>query len=407
VKLFFITGSFPYGVGEQWKLNEIKELSQHFDEITIIPYNYHGNFASPKSLPQGIKVEKPLYRTDSFSVTKGKVHKLLFNKYRSRFLKEFFGKKVYGNRKNMSKWMLYSFNAIRLLNHETIKKMLAQADKDTVLYFYWGRGISEIVPFIDTSRFRKVVIRMHRFDLYEDINDGYIPYRGQLMLNTTAFAAPCSESGRKHLASLYPAARNQPVVMRIGTTSNGRRSNVSTDGVLRIVSCSMLSVVKRVRIMIESLALLKMPVIWHHIGDGELRKELEKLVKERQLEDKFIFKGLMNSEDIHQYYTENTFDLFINVSASEGVPVSIMEAFAAGIPVLATDVGGTSEIVDETVGGLLPARLEGEELAKQITEFYSLSEQDKLQKRQNAYDRFQCRCDGQKLAKELANFLTN
>ena len=46
--------------------------------------------------------------------------------------------------------------------------------------------------------------------------------------------------------------------------------------------------------------------------------------------------------------------MFVNVSESEGIPVSIMEALAAGVPVLATDVGGTSELVGENNGILLP-----------------------------------------------------
>ena len=47
------------------------------------------------------------------------------------------------------------------------------------------------------------------------------------------------------------------------------------------------------------------------------------------------------------------FDLFMNVSSSEGLPVSIMEAFSFGIPALVTAVGGNPEIVQEGAGILL------------------------------------------------------
>jgi glycosyltransferase involved in cell wall biosynthesis len=43
----------------------------------------------------------------------------------------------------------------------------------------------------------------------------------------------------------------------------------------------------------------------------------------------------------------------VNLSSSEGVPLSIMEALAMGVPVVATAAGGTGEMVDETVGELL------------------------------------------------------
>ena len=45
------------------------------------------------------------------------------------------------------------------------------------------------------------------------------------------------------------------------------------------------------------------------------------------------------------YYKNNIIDIFINLSASEGIPVSIMDAISFGIPCIATNVGGTGEIV--------------------------------------------------------------
>ena len=53
-------------------------------------------------------------------------------------------------------------------------------------------------------------------------------------------------------------------------------------------------------------------------------------------------------------------DLFINTSSSEGVPVSIMEALSVGIPIIATDVGGTKEIVTKTTARIASeTRIEG------------------------------------------------
>ena len=54
-----------------------------------------------------------------------------------------------------------------------------------------------------------------------------------------------------------------------------------------------------------------------------------------------------------RFYRENPADVFINVSASEGTPVAMMEAISCGIPVIATAVGGNKEIVSEKNGCLL------------------------------------------------------
>ena len=56
--------------------------------------------------------------------------------------------------------------------------------------------------------------------------------------------------------------------------------------------------------------------------------------------------GRISNSEVLRYYRENPVDLFINLSESEGVPVSIMEALAHGVPVVATDVGGSAEIID-------------------------------------------------------------
>jgi colanic acid/amylovoran biosynthesis glycosyltransferase len=54
------------------------------------------------------------------------------------------------------------------------------------------------------------------------------------------------------------------------------------------------------------------------------------------------------------YYTTNHIALFLSLSSREGLPVSLMEAISCGIPLLATTVGGVSEVVNENTGRLAP-----------------------------------------------------
>ena len=103
---------------------------------------------------------------------------------------------------------------------------------------------------------------------------------------------------------------------------------------------------------------------WTHIGDG---KNISKLVRksENQLKNiKFTFLGNLKNNEVIEYYTSNSVDLFLNVSSTEGLPVSIMEAISFGIPIVATNVGGTSEIViEDFTGKLLNKDFENIELA--------------------------------------------
>lgn len=89
------------------------------------------------------------------------------------------------------------------------------------------------------------------------------------------------------------------------------------------------------------------------VGDGNQREELEKLARELGVVENFVFAG--KRLDIGNLL--EIFDLFIHPSLSEGLPRSVMEASGFGIPVVATSVGGTGEVVrDKETGLLIPPK---------------------------------------------------
>ena len=159
--------------------------------------------------------------------------------------------------------------------------------------------------------------------------------------------------------------------------------------------------------MIESLQHLHFPIIWRHVGDGSLRQELEELIEKRSLQDKFFIEGMIDASQVLDYYHQHTFDIFVNVSSSEGIPLSIVEAFSLGIPALATDVGGNGEIVDDSVGKLLPADPTPEEIAAELTAFYKLSVEKKNELRENAHARSIAGWDVTRISADVATYLKN
>jgi glycosyltransferase involved in cell wall biosynthesis len=76
--------------------------------------------------------------------------------------------------------------------------------------------------------------------------------------------------------------------------------------------------------------------------------------------------GFMDNQAIMEWYANNAVDLFISMSSTEGLPVSMMEAISFGIPVLSTDVGGCREIVNDRTGMLIPLDTAVEEVARII-----------------------------------------
>lgn len=85
------------------------------------------------------------------------------------------------------------------------------------------------------------------------------------------------------------------------------------------------------------------------VGDNELRSDIEKLVKEKYLDQSIRFLGLR--QDIPELLT--ACDIFVLSSDWEGLPMTILEAMAAGRPVIATAVGGVPELVKNGATGLL------------------------------------------------------
>jgi glycosyltransferase involved in cell wall biosynthesis len=85
------------------------------------------------------------------------------------------------------------------------------------------------------------------------------------------------------------------------------------------------------------------------VGDGDDRSRLEQHAHDRGVARSCLFLGYQ--EDVAPWYA--ICDVVVLTSASEGTPVTIIEALAAGRPVVATNVGGVSDVVDEGETGFL------------------------------------------------------
>lgn len=107
--------------------------------------------------------------------------------------------------------------------------------------------------------------------------------------------------------------------------------------------------IKAARVLADKFKDLKIVLV----GDGELRAELEQAVVEAGLSATFIFLGFRS--DVRDLLS--MFDIFVLPSLYEGLPNVILEAMATNLPVVATSVDGTVELVDDgETGYLVPPR---------------------------------------------------
>src|SRR5262249_33629505 len=86
-------------------------------------------------------------------------------------------------------------------------------------------------------------------------------------------------------------------------------------------------------------------------GDGPSRTQLSTLAKGLGLADRVHFLGYLSEDEVISELQEA--DLFILPSFVEGVPVAAMEAMAVGVPVIATNIAGTSELIEDGKTGVL------------------------------------------------------
>jgi glycosyltransferase involved in cell wall biosynthesis len=88
------------------------------------------------------------------------------------------------------------------------------------------------------------------------------------------------------------------------------------------------------------------------VGDGSQRSALENLASQLQLQ-RTNFTGRVEHDEINRQYS--ACDIYLNASKIDNQPLSILEAFACGLPVVTTDAGGIPDIVtDEITGFLVP-----------------------------------------------------
>lgn len=101
-------------------------------------------------------------------------------------------------------------------------------------------------------------------------------------------------------------------------------------------------------------------------GEGDKKDEVLALVRDLKLKDTITFLG--NRSDIPQLMSES--DLFIMSSSWEGLPISLIEAQLIGLPSIITDVGGCSEVIAQTGGGILTSKGDAVKLSEHIESLF-------------------------------------
>ncbi|QQZ07862.1 glycosyltransferase family 4 protein [Heyndrickxia vini] len=102
----------------------------------------------------------------------------------------------------------------------------------------------------------------------------------------------------------------------------------------------------------------------HFVGEGPLKRDIELEVDKRGLSERVTFLG--KRDDVPEILANS--QIFILLSKWEGLPLSIIEAMRSGLPVIASNVGGVSELVQNGKSGFLIEKGDKEGLLEKITQ---------------------------------------
>ena len=348
-----VTSSWPHSLENEFLDEEIWHVAEWFEEITIVPMRPRRALNS--ELPGNVKVD--------LSLSRSLAGRGWGNKY-SRFYKacrSFISPIRMDSGLCMSDlrsdgfriaWWLQFFlgRADSIATYLWAKK----TKPPSLVYTFWLKasvnGIRKAWP--DTP----IVSRVHGHELFSEARGWKtIPFQRGAITSATLIAS-VSQAGTNYLRYKFPLNQNKIVCRRLGIKDLGIPTGNTRDEKIRVVSVSSIDVNKRVTLVAEVmlyLARMKIQVEWTHFGDG-----IEKAKVLKFLDDKSEFlsvklMGFVENHQLRSVLSSNIFDVFINLSKSEGAPVSLMEAQCLGLATVVTDAGGSAEVVPAEVNEIV------------------------------------------------------
>lgn len=354
MNLILITSIYPFDTGEEFLETEMKYLAANFNRVIIIPVKLKNKSIQTREIPENATILDIAIRKTNF------INKALNNIRYLRFL-------IYGiieertlSPKRLRK-LIYIINKSAILNYQLNKILKRTSDNNYTVYSYWFTSI--LLGIFLKNNLMKSVTRLHGGDLYEDRN--HISFR-QFLYKKIDYLCPISADGKEYINNRYKTVTEKVRINRLGVEDKGVIVPAENQS-FTILSCAFLVKVKRIHLIIEALSKFgkERKLKWIHVGTGPLYNDLLKEAN-KTLNCEFEFLGYVPNSRLPDVYMKYKPNLFVNFSSSEGIPVSMMEAISFGVPILATEVGGVSEIVNEKTGFLLDPDVNANEIYKKL-----------------------------------------
>lgn len=347
-RLVLLTHQFPRAIGDAPFVEaELSALAAEFDDVVV--FSFDGRPLTPlRDLPPGVRFGGDLHR-DGVSLFRRTFTALTLTRRTMRVLRN---ERAAGRPLPFVVTARAVLAATRVAADPRLRAELVATPADSVtLYLFWGMGSSLAAPWLDRPS-GGLVLRLHRYDLL-DVPGAPLPFRASMFRCADRVLLVADEARRRLAADSWVAEGGAELhVAHLGTPDFGTAPVPEVGDVPIVFSCSSVTPVKRVPLIAEAVSILARdrPLIWVHAGDGPelaaVRHALKGAPEQLQVE----LLGSITRDAVIDFYRTRPIAAFINASSSEGLPVSLMEAVSAGVPCVATDVGGAEELVGSRHG---------------------------------------------------------
>ncbi len=377
-KVYIFTNLYPYGtMSENFLTQELEQASKEYD-IYLIPIQKKTH---QRHCPPHVVVDDFLCRLSVFKKA------MLF--IQMLFRVPFWRMLWHERRKIKTVYSLFQgvkyFFGGCMVRYFFLKNK-HQIPRKSVFYSYWfsftALGLAMIKHDFPEWNASKFISRAHGYDAFSEDRNIFIPCR-TFTLSQLDTVYSVSKTGMEYLRKQYPSFSQKIQTSYLGIKAmeeSGICRKKIKKADISFLSCSSFVPVKRIELILRSIKLYSLEhpdthFCWTHIGGGISQHTFNpEEVKSYNL--KMELKGQKTIEEIYEIYASEHFDIFLNMSLSEGLPVSLMEAINAGIPLIATDAGGTNEIVCQQTGKLLPLYFDQKEFNQAVD--YILENKQKL-----------------------------
>lgn len=388
--LILFAKGFPYGTGEPFLESEAPFYREHFHRVLLVTPCKKGERPT-RTVGENIEILEDHTQSGHLPSLVLGFGRMLTDRMFYRELGHLIRRRLLSP-KRLASVMLWAMcaNNRAAMAHKWLKRH-PEYDR-AVAYSYWM-----YVPAYGAVRLKQrtggavpAMTRAHGFDVYlQRHSREYLPYHGQLYDRLDEIAV-ISENGKQALEGRYGAVGKVRVCHLGAWDRKGENPTVDRQ-VFRIVTCARTIPLKRLHRLVDALCLMTdRPIHWTHIGSGPSQESLEAYAREKLPENVTAeFAGFVPNSQIYDRYGREPYHVFVNISETEGVPVSIMEAMSFHIPVIATAVGGTPELIEEGSSGyLLPESFSDELLAQRLRQLMELPDGEYLAMRRQAREKF-------------------